>query len=344
MRDIPSVVDFEKSTLKSDPRIACFGTVTAVYPARVTPYYLSLIDPQDFDDPIAKMVVPDVRELTLTSFTSSDPLHEAQETPVSRLVHRYRDRALVLATYYCAVVCRFCTRKRIVAKNPETISDEELGRIVEYLWNHPDIQDVIVSGGDPLTLSDDRLEYILRTLRSVDSVELLRIGTRVPVVWPNRVTDRLVSMVKQFSPIYINTHFNHPKELTAEAIGACAKFIDTGIPVNNQSVLLAGVNDNYYTMEQLVRGLVKARIRPYYLYQCDLVQGVEHLRTPLQRGLDIMDFLRGNVDGLAIPTFVVEGPQGLGKLPLLPDYLVAVNGKETCLRNWRGETGIYYDP
>jgi lysine 2,3-aminomutase len=316
----------------------------ARFPLAITPYYASLVQEFAPTDPIYRMCVPQVQELNDPPFLRDDPLEEEEDTPVPGLVHRYRDRALVIATTTCSVYCRHCTRKRVAGSVEQTIFARQLARSVAYLTAHPEIKDVIVSGGDPLTMSTDRLEKILAAIRAVPSVEILRVGTRTPVVLPQRITDGLVEMLRRHAPLYVNTHFNHPRELTDEARGACARLVDAGIPVNNQSVHLRGVNDDPAVMEDLVRGLLRMRVRPYYLYQCDLVRGVEHFRTPLSRGIQIMEYLRGRVSGLGIPTFVVDAPQGGGKIPVLPNYLISTSPTHTVLRNFEGMMFSYPEP
>jgi lysine 2,3-aminomutase len=264
--------------------------------------------------------------------------------PVPGLVHRYRDRALLLATTVCAAYCRHCTRKRVAGQTETCLSRIRLTQATEYLSVHPEVRDVIVSGGDPLTMSTQSLERVLNALREVPSVEIIRIGTRTPVVLPMRIEGTLVRMLRRYHPVYVNTHFNHPIELTAEAGQACMRLADAGIPVGNQTVLLRGVNDDPGTLATLFRGLLRVRVRPYYVFQCDLVRGVEHFRTPLHKGIEIMDRLRGRLSGLAIPTFVVDAPNGGGKIPLLPDYVVSADAAGTLLRNYQGRRVTYPEP
>jgi lysine 2,3-aminomutase len=318
--------------------------VIGKYPMAITPYYASLIRAANPSDPIFRMAVPELQELTDPPFLSPDPLEECRDMPVTGLVHRYPDRALVIATTTCSTYCRHCTRKRVAGTRETTISRQKLERIVRYLNEHPEVKDVIISGGDPLTMSDSQLEMVLSGLRQVPSVEIIRIGTRTPVVLPQRITDELCEMLSRYQPIWINTHFNHPNELTPQAMEACAKLVDSGIPLGNQSVLLRGVNDRPQIIEELCRGLVRNRIRPYYLYQCDIVRGVEHFRTPLSRGIEIMEYLRGRLSGLAIPMFVVDAPHGGGKIPVLPTYLVSQSPGQTVFRNYEGMLVSYPEP
>jgi len=314
------------------------------FPMAITPYYASLIQSPDGSDPIFKMCVPQPEELLDPGFLKDDPLEEEEDMPVPGLVHRYPDRALLIVTTTCGSYCRHCTRKRVAGFRECSISAARLAQAVSYLTSHPEISDVIVSGGDPLTLATETLEPIIRALREVPSVQIIRIGTRTPVVMPQRITEELAQMLRKYHPIWINTHFNHPRELTHEAAEACGRLVDAGIPLGNQSVLLRGINDDHQVIEKLCRGLVRMRVRPYYLFQCDLVRGVEHFRTPLARGLEIMEYLRGRLGGLAIPSFVVDAPHGGGKIPLLPTYIVSISPTHTVLRNFEGMLVSYPEP
>ena len=314
------------------------------YPLAITPYYASLIQRPDSSDPIFQMSVPQPEELFSPSCLSEDPLEENEDMPVPGLVHRYPDRALVITTTTCASYCRHCTRKRIAGTRECSISARRLQQVTDYLLAHPEITDVIISGGDPLTMPTDTLEAVLSAIRSVESVQVIRIGTRVPVVLPMRITSELVEMLRKYHPLWINTHFNHPNELTPESADACRKLADAGIPLGNQTVLLRGVNDSAQIIEQLCRGLVRMRVRPYYLYQCDLVRGVEHFRTPLSRGIEIIEYMRGRVSGIAIPSFVVDAPHGGGKIPIMPNYIVSMSPTHTVLRNYEGLMVNYPEP
>jgi lysine 2,3-aminomutase len=310
----------------------------------ITPYYASLIHKADPSDPVYAQAVPQGSELNDPPCLMDDPLEEDHDMPVPGLVHRYSDRALVLATSMCAMYCRHCTRKRVAGQRERSISNIDLVRVVDYLGTHPEITDVIVSGGDPLTLQTATLDRILTAIRGVPSVEIIRIGTRTPVVLPMRITNGLVRMLRKHHPLFINTHFNHPRELTVEARAALARLADAGIPLGNQSVLLRGVNDDPQVIEELCRALVRNRVRPYYLFQCDLVRGVEHLRTPISRGIEIMEYLRGRLSGLAIPSYIVDTPHGGGKVPLLPNYIVSMSPTHTVLRNYEGILVSYPEP
>ncbi len=318
--------------------------VISKYPMAITPYYASLIRVPDLSDPIFRMSVPNPQELSDPPCLSEDPLEEHVDMPVPGLIHRYKDRALLIATTTCSMYCRHCTRKRIAGTRETAISLRRLRQVVEYLQAHPEICDVIISGGDPLTMADAALESVLSAVRSVPTVQVIRIGTRVPVVLPMRITDALVQMLRKYHPLWINTHFNHPNELTSESSAACGKLADAGIPLGNQSVLLRGVNDRPQVLEELYRGLVRIRVRPYYLYQCDLVRGVEHFRTSVRAGIEIMEYLRGRLSGIAIPTFVVDAPHGGGKIPVLPNYVVSMSPTHTVLRNYEGLLIHYPEP
>jgi len=314
------------------------------FPLAITPYYASLIRHVDDTDPIFKMSVPQVQELWNPPFLRDDPLEEDSDMPVPGLVHRYPDRALLIATTACAMYCRHCTRKRVTGIRESCISGARLRKTVEYLSKHPEIRDVIISGGDPLTMSTEVLESILIALRSVPTVDVIRFGTRTPVTMPCRITDELTNMIKKYHPIWINTHFNHPNELTPDSAEACNRLADAGVPLGNQTVLLKGINDDPRVMEELLRGLVRIRVRPYYLFQCDLVAGIEHFRTPLSRGIEIMEYLRGRLGGIAIPTFVVDMPHGGGKVPVYPNYIVTTSPTHTVLRNFEGMMASYPEP
>ncbi len=316
----------------------------AKFPMAITPYYASLIRSMDGTDPVFQMAVPQIQELYDPPFLKNDPLEEDEDMPVPNLVHRYKDRALILATTTCSMYCRHCTRKRIAGHHDSCISVEDIGRVADYLRRHPEVHDVIVSGGDPFTMATPSLERVLAAIRSVPSVDIIRIGTRTPVVMPMRITRDLAAMLRKYGPIWVNTHFNHPNEITPEAAEACGRLVDAGIPMNNQSVLLRGINDQPQVMETLVRGLLKIRVKPYYLFQCDLVRGVEHFRTPISRGIEIMEYLRGRVSGLAIPNYVVDAPHGGGKIPVLPNYVISSSPTHTVLRNFEGMLVNYPEP
>jgi lysine 2,3-aminomutase len=320
------------------------GKVAEKYPMAITPYYASLVKTPDYSDPVFQLSVPQTQELYDPDFLHADPLEEEQDMPVSGLVHRYRDRALIMATTTCSMYCRHCTRKRVAGTQETTLAVPQLNAIANYLRAHPEITDVVISGGDPMTMPTSLLERILMAVRTVSSVEIVRIGTRVPVVLPQRITSELVQMLSKYHPVWINTHFNHPNEITPEAEAACARLANAGIPLGNQSVLLRGINDSPHVVEELCRKLVRIRVRPYYLFQCDLVRGVEHFRTPVSRGIEIMEYLRGRLSGLAIPTYVVDTPHGGGKIPVLPSYVVSTSPTHTVFRNFEGMIVNYPEP
>jgi lysine 2,3-aminomutase len=309
------------------------------YPVRMTGYYAGLI--RQAGDAIWKQCMPDVRELEDDS-QCPDPLEESALSPVPGLIHRYPDRVVLLVSSRCPVYCRFCMRKRLVGCGDAPLGEDALRAAVEYVTAHPEIHDVILSGGDPLMLDDESLAHILNTLRKIPHLAIIRVGTRIPVTFPARITSKLCAVLKQFHPLYINTHFNHPDEITAESQAACALLADAGIPLGNQTVLLRGVNDSVETMRELMTGLLRLRIKPYYLHQMDLVQGTAHFRTSVRTGLEIIRGLRGHVSGLAIPHYVIDLPGGKGKVALLPDD-VDIRGDILHIRTFTGERIIYQD-
>jgi lysine 2,3-aminomutase len=311
--------------------------VAKEFKIRVTPYYASLI--KEKGDAIYKQVIPDPRELAANSGVP-DPLSEDHDSPVPSIVHRYPDRALFLVSHSCASYCRFCTRKRKVGDstkiNPRDIEDG-----LDYLRKHSEVRDVIISGGDPLMLSDNKLEHILKSLRAIPHLEILRIGTRIPCFLPQRITPKLTEMLKRYHPLWMNVHFNHPDELTPESQKALALLADAGIPLGCQTVLLKGVNDDPVTMKRLMQKLVASRVRPYYIYQADYVKGTEYLRTRVEKGIEIMENLRGWTSGLAVPYFCIDAPGGGGKIPLLPQYLQQIDDEKVVMRNYEGQAFVY---
>lgn len=314
------------------------------FPLGITPYYFGLIDPKDPACPVRRQVVPRIEELTPAPGDLRDPLGEAAHEVAPNLIVRYPDRALLFATDRCAVYCRFCTRSRLVGAGGGARSLSLLEPAFEYLRQHPEIRDVIVSGGDPLVMATERLGRLIGAVRAIPSVETIRLATRVPVVLPQRITDELLQALRAHHPIWIMTHFNHPRELTAESALACNRLADAGFPVMNHSVLLRGVNDSAEVLERLFRGLVRLRVRPYYLLQADPVQGTGHLRTPLDVGIGIMERLQGRLSGIALPKLIVDTPGGLGKVPVGPDYVLARRPGVTRLRTHRGVEVEYIDP
>ena len=310
----------------------------------ITPYYLSLIDLNDPHDPIRRQAIPTACELHQSEADLLDPLHEDTDSPVKGLTHRYPDRVLLLVTDQCSMYCRHCTRRRFAGQTDQAVPVEQIDGCIEYVRNHPEVRDVLISGGDPLVMSDERLEYIIAKIREIPHVEIVRIGSRTPVVMPQRITPELCNMLKKYHPVWLNTHFNHPKEVTEESKRACAMLADAGVPLGNQSVLLAGVNDCVFTMKKLVHELVKMRVRPYYIYQCDLSMGLEHFRTPVGKGIEIIEGLRGHTSGFCVPTFVVDAPGGGGKTPVMPDYVISQTPRKVILRNFEGVITTYTEP
>jgi lysine 2,3-aminomutase len=309
----------------------------------ITPHYATLIDPDDPDCPMRLQAVPKPGELAVADFEMADPLHEDVDSPVPGITHRYPDRVLFLITHECALFCRYCTRRRIVGDAQGTATTLIDGAI-EYVRRSPQVRDVLVSGGDPLGVSDTRLEYVISRLRGIEHVEVIRIGTRMPVVMPQRITREFVEMLRRYHPVWVNTHFNHPFELQHPAArAAMERLIDAGIPTGNQTVLLKGINDCPVVMRKLSHELVKARCRPYYLYNCDLSEGLSHFRTTVAKGLSIMESLYGHTSGFSIPTFVIDAPGGGGKIPLMPNYLVGQEGRRVTLRNYEGRVLDYYE-
>ena len=310
----------------------------------ITPYYLSLIDLDDKYDPIRRQAIPTAHELESAPYEAADPLHEDTDSPVKGLTHRYPDRVLFLVTDQCSMYCRHCTRRRFAGQKDCAVPMEQIKACIEYIRQHEEVRDVLLSGGDALMLSDGLLEKIISELRAIEHVEIIRIGTRTPVVCPQRITPELCSMLKKYHPIWVNTHFNHPSEITPEAAAACARLTDAGVPLGNQSVLLAGVNDCVHVMKKLVNELVYIRVRPYYIYACDPSLGLSHFRTPVSKGIEIMEGLRGHTSGLCVPTFVVDAPGGGGKTPVMPTYLISQKPGKIVLRNFEGVITTYSEP
>lgn len=310
----------------------------------ITPYYLSLIDLDNPFDPVRLQAVPTAKELHRSDADLLDPLHEDTDSPVPGLTHRYPDRVLMLVTDQCSMYCRHCTRRRFAGQKDCEVQTNRIDKYIEYVAAHPEVRDVLLSGGDALLLSDEKLEGIIRRLRAIEHVEIIRIGSRTPVVMPQRITPELCAMLKKYHPVWLNTHFNHPNEITPESRRACEMLADAGIPLGNQSVLLAGVNDCVHVMKRLVHELVKIRVRPYYIYQCDLSMGLEHFRTPVSKGIEIIEGLRGHTSGFAVPTFVVDAPGGGGKIPVMPEYLISMSPDKVILRNFEGVITTYSQP
>ncbi|GAD07658.1 L-lysine 2,3-aminomutase [Porphyromonas crevioricanis] len=310
----------------------------------ITPYYLSLIDPEDPHDPVRKQAIPTAQELIRSEADLLDPLHEDEDSPVPGLTHRYPDRVLFLITDMCSMYCRHCTRRRFAGQKDDASPTERIDKCIEYIARTPQVRDVLLSGGDALLVSDKRLEYIISRLREIPHVEIIRIGSRTPVVLPQRITPELVQMLSKYHPIWLNTHFNHPNEVTPESKAACERLANAGVPLGNQSVLLRGINDCTTVMKRLVHELVKIRVRPYYIYVCDLSQGIGHFRTPVSKGIEIIENLRGHTSGYAVPTFVVDAPGGGGKIPVMPNYVVSQGPHRVVLRNYEGVITTYTEP
>lgn len=313
-------------------------------PIRITPYYASLLSKSDALQPLRKTMVPVLDELTVSPGEESDPLGEENDSPVPLIVHRYPDRVLFMVTGFCSAFCRYCTRSHMVSKKDKMhASTSQIDGAIAYIKDHQEVRDVIVSGGDPLTLSDDRLEYIISRLRAIDHVEFIRIGTKVPAVMPMRITPALTEMLKKYHPIFLSVHFTHPDEMTPETKEACIRLADAGIPLGSQTVLLEGVNNTVEVYKKLAHELLKVRVRPYYLYQCDPIPGSAHFRTKVENGLEIIRGLRGFTSGYAIPQFVIDAPKGGGKIPLLPEYIVGNENGDILIRNYQNKLFKYPD-
>ena len=313
-------------------------------PLSITPYYATLLHPDDPTQSLRRSVVPVSRELVISPGESADPLHEEDDSPAPGLVHRYPDRVLFLVTNFCSTNCRYCTRSRIVGKHSRCgLGMDQWEKALAYIEQNPQIRDVLLSGGDPLTLPDTRLEWLLTRLRRIPHVEVIRIGTKIPMVLPQRITQALARMLKRFHPLWLSIHCTHPSELTEEAVTACNRLANAGIPLGSQTVLLAGINDEAAVMTKLMQGLMRVRVKPYYLYQCDPIVGSAHFRTPVKRGLEIYEALRGHTSGYAVPTYVIDAPGGGGKIPLLPETVVGMGDGEVLLRNFQGKIFSYPD-
>ena len=340
---INSVEEFEKVIPLSESERKALSAPN-LFRVDITPYFISLIDPDDPDDPIRKQVVPTSAEMVPFTSMMEDSLAEDRHSPVPGLVHRYPDRVLMLVTTQCASYCRYCTRSRIVGDPSATFSRAEFEMQIDYLKRTPQVRDVLLSGGDPLVLAPKILEEILSRLREIPHIEILRIGTRVPVFLPMRITAELTDMLQKYHPLWMNIHVNHPNEITAELAEACDRLTRAGIPLGNQAVLLAGINDNVHLQRKLVQDLVRIRVRPYYLYQCDLVEGAGHFRTPVAKGIEILEGLRGHTSGFAVPMFIVDAPGGGGKIPVMPNYLLSMSDHKVILRNYEGYITTYEEP
>ncbi len=341
---VRTLADLERMIELSPDELAAIKRHTGALPLGIVPYYASLLDPKDPMQGLRRTVVPVLGEFDTSRGENEDPLGEDSHSPVPGLVHRYPDRVLLLVTNFCSVYCRYCTRARMVGSVGErAVRKTDIEVALDYIEQNTVIRDVLISGGDPLSLDDDRLEYILRRLRKMPHVEFLRIGSKQPVVQPMRITPALTRILKRYHPLWMSLHFTHPDELTPEVAEACARLADAGIPLGSQTVLLKDVNDNVETMTKLVHGLLRNRVKPYYLYQCDPISGSAHFRTPVSKGVEIIRGLRGHTTGYAVPTFVVDAPNGGGKIPIAPDYVAGYEGDDLLLRSYDGGTYRYPD-
>jgi lysine 2,3-aminomutase len=313
-------------------------------PMAITPHFLCQIDPDNPSCALRKQVIPQIEEHFFCSRELEDPCGEEKDSPVPRVVHRYPDRVLLIATEACVSYCRYCTRKRIVGRRAQSIDRDQLAKACDYIAGNKKIRDVLISGGDPLSLCDEKIENILKSLRAIKHVEILRIGTRAPVFLPQRITPELVEMLKRYHPIYLSIHFSHPREINSGTARACEMLADAGVPLGSQTVLLRNINDSAATIKKLLQELLRIRVRPYYLYQCDLAVGTEHFRTPISTGINIIEKLRGHTTGYAVPTFVVDAPGGGGKIPLSPSYFISLVEGRAVLRNYEGEIFEYPEP
>ena len=339
-----TVEDLKKYMTLTPEEEASAAKTLGILRMAVTPYYLSLIDLDDPFDPIRKMAIPTDAELFHADYEDADPLHEDTDSPCPGLTHRYPDRVLLLITDQCAMYCRHCTRRRFAGQNDCDVPVAQIDKCIEYVANHPEVRDVLLSGGDSLLVSDEMLEYIISRVRAIPHVEIIRLGSRTPVVMPQRITPELCNIFKKYHPIWLNTHFNCPQEITEEAARATTMLADAGVPLGNQSVLLAGVNDCVHVMLKLVNELVRIRVRPYYIYQCDPSLGLSHFRTTVSKGIEIMEALRGHTSGYCVPTFVVDAPGGGGKTPVMPNYLISQTPRKVVLRNFEGVITSYTQP
>jgi lysine 2,3-aminomutase len=341
---IVSIDQLSKLVPLSNEEQAQIRTVSRRYPLSITPYYLSLIDFSNPDDPVRQQAIPSIKEISMSSIGLEDPLGEKEDSVVPGLVHRYPDRVLVVLTDICPMLCRHCTRKREWRHGAWVRTPSEVDAILNYIRQNTQVRDVILSGGDCLTLSTAHLESIISRIRAIEHVEIIRIGSRVPVVMPQRIDAELCNMLSKYGPIWFNTHFNHANEMTAESAAACDRLLRAGVPVNNQTVLLRGINDSVETQTKLSHILLKNKVRPYYLFQCDEVQGTEHLRTSVDVGIKIIEGMRGYTSGLAIPNFVVDLVQGGGKVPLQANHVLSMTKDELLLKNYEGKVYRYRNP
>ena len=340
---VRTIGELSRFLVLSDNEIRPEQSIHNTLPISITPYYLSLLDKYNADQPLRKSVVPVLDEFIISEGEASDPLSEGHHSPVPNIVHRYPDRVLFLVTGFCSTYCRYCTRSHMVAKDKCHIGVRAWEPGLQYIREHPEVRDVIISGGDPLTMSDQQIEYLLARLRAIEHVEIIRIGTKVPAVLPQRITRSLVNIFRKYHPLYLSLHFTHPDELTPEVKEVCERLANAGIPLGSQTVLLKGINDDTAVMKKLMHGLLKIRVRPYYLYQCDPILGSVHFRTKIEKGLEIIRGLRGHTTGYAVPQYVVDAPGGGGKIPLLPDYFQGREDDFVLLKNYEDKVYRYPD-
>jgi len=340
---IRTLEQLERMLVLSDSERGAIEQAQARLPVGITPYFMSLIAREDAADPLRRTVIPTMEEFVRSPGEDDDPLGEETQSPVHGLVHRYPDRVLLLVLDFCSTYCRYCTRSRIVGHGAIYPSRARLEQAIDYIRRTPTVRDVLISGGDPLTLNDERLAWLLSRLRAIAHVEIIRIGTKIPAVLPQRITPALVRMLRHYHPLWMSLHFTHPAECTPEAVRACERLANAGIPLGSQTVLLKGINDSVPVMKELCHRLLRMRVRPYYLYQCDPITGSAHFRTAVHTGLEILEGLRGHTSGYAVPTFVVDAPGGGGKIPLMPEAIEGREGRDLLLRNFRGRTCRYPD-
>lgn len=341
---IKSVEELEKYVELSDKEKSDIKNVLSKFRMAITPYYLCLINPDNPNCPIKKQAIPSIYEMHIGDNDMLDPLAEDTDSPVPGLTHRYPDRVLFLITDMCSMYCRHCTRRRFAGQHDSRMPKDRIDQAIEYISKNPEIRDVLLSGGDALLVADEVLEDIIKRLREIEHVEIIRLGTRTPVVLPQRITQDFVNMLKKYHPIWLNTHFNHYDEITSESKHAIDLLADAGVPLGNQSVLLRGINDSVEVMKTLVQRLAYIRVRPYYIYQCDLSLGIEHFRTPVSKGIEIVEGLRGHTSGYCVPTFVVDAPGGGGKIPVMPNYVISQAPGKIVLRNYEGVISTYSEP
>ena len=341
---LTTVADFEQVLNLTDQQRADLEACMGKFRVSVTPYYASLMDPDDANCPVRMQAVPTPAELIVRPEDIKDAVSEDVDSPTPHITHRYPDRVLFVVTEMCSMYCRHCTRRRHVGSNEQAIPQVELDNAIKYIERSPEVRDVLISGGDPLVLSDDKLEEIIARVRAIDHVEIVRLGSRVPVVCPQRITPALCEMLKKYHPLFLNTHFNHPKEFTPESVKACAMLADAGIPLGNQTVLMRGINDCANIMKRVCHKLVAARVKPYYFYQCDLAEGTAHFRTSVAKGIEIAESLRGHTTGFAVPTYIIDAIGGGGKTPVMPQYLISQGPGGVILRNYEGVVSKYTEP